>query len=87
MGRQATGRLATGPHEAEVRDGVARMRLGATDSLMAGGILLLGWGLAGLHVSPKLIPASLLPHALFGILLWGLDKYLPRKSLSKKDRR
>ena len=31
--------------EAEVRDGVARMRLGATDSLMAGGILLLGWGL------------------------------------------
>lgn len=48
---------------------------------------LLGWGLAGLHVGPKLIPASLLPHGLFGILLWGLDKYLPRKSVSKKDRR
>ncbi len=41
---------------------------------------LVGWGFAGTHVSPKLIPASLLPHFLFGILLWGLDKYLPRKA-------
>jgi len=40
---------------------------------------MVGWGFAGLHISPKLIPASLLPHLLFGILLWGLDKYLPRK--------
>jgi len=40
---------------------------------------LAGWGIAGLKVSPKLIPASLLPHVLFGVLLWGLDKYLPRK--------
>lgn len=40
---------------------------------------IVGWGFAGLHVGPKLIPASLLPHALFGIFLWGLDKYLPRK--------
>lgn len=40
---------------------------------------LVGWGFAGLHISPKLIPASLLPHLLFGFLLWGLDKYLPRK--------
>ena len=40
---------------------------------------LVGWGFAGLHISPKLIPASLLPHFLFGILLWGLNKYLPRK--------
>ncbi|TAN02450.1 MAG: hypothetical protein EPN36_16825 [Rhodanobacteraceae bacterium] len=39
---------------------------------------VVGWGLAGLHVSPKLIPASLLPHLLFGFLVWGLDKYLPR---------
>jgi len=39
-----------------------------------------GWGFAGLHVSPKLIPASFLPHLLFGILLWGLDKYLSRKA-------
>jgi len=40
---------------------------------------LVGWGFAGLHVGPKLIPASLLPHVLFGLLLWGLHKYLPRK--------
>lgn len=39
-----------------------------------------GWGFAGLQVSPKLVPASLLPHLLFGVLLWGLDKYLPRKA-------
>jgi len=31
-----------------------------------------------LHVSPKLIPASFLPHLLFGLFLWGLDTYLPR---------
>lgn len=43
---------------------------------------LVGWGFAGTHVSPKLIPASLLPHFLFGILLWGLDRYLPRKAAS-----
>lgn len=40
---------------------------------------LVGWGLAGLHIGPRLIPASLLPHALFGVLLWGLDKYVPGK--------
>jgi len=38
---------------------------------------IIGWGFAGLHVSPKLIPASFMPHLLFGLLLWGLDKYLP----------
>jgi len=37
-----------------------------------------GWGFAGLNVSPKLIPASLVPHLLFGFCLWLLDKYLPR---------
>ena len=41
---------------------------------------LVGWGFAGLHVSPRLIPASLLPHVLFGLLLWGLDNYLPGKT-------
>lgn len=40
---------------------------------------LVGWGFAGLHVSPKLIPASLLPHLLFGILLWALETFVPRK--------
>lgn len=38
-----------------------------------------GWGFAGLHVSPKLIPASFLPHLLFGLFLWALETYIPRK--------
>lgn len=38
---------------------------------------IVGWGLAGLSISPKLIVASFVPHLLFGLLLWGLDKYLP----------
>lgn len=43
---------------------------------------IVGWGFAGLHVSPKLIPASFVPHLLFGLLLWGLDKYVPRERAS-----
>lgn len=35
---------------------------------------VVGWGLAGLAISPKLIPASALPHLLFGLLLWALDR-------------
>jgi len=31
-----------------------------------------GWGLLGLGVSPKLIPAALVPHLLFTVFLWGL---------------
>ena len=31
-----------------------------------------GWGLLGLGVSPKLIPAALMPHLLFAVVLWGL---------------
>lgn len=38
---------------------------------------IVGWGLAGLAVSPKLIVASLVPHLLFGLLLWAFDDYLP----------
>lgn len=41
---------------------------------------VVGWGFAGLHVSPRLIPASLVPHVLFGVFLWALEVYLPRKS-------
>ncbi|GGX82673.1 hypothetical protein GCM10007160_07630 [Litchfieldella qijiaojingensis] len=41
---------------------------------------IVGWGLAGLAIGPQLIPASALPHLLFGILLWGLDRYLPGKA-------
>jgi hypothetical protein len=33
---------------------------------------ILGWGFLGLGVSPKLIPASLVPHVLFAVFLWGL---------------
>lgn len=36
---------------------------------------LLGWGFAGLAISPMLIPGSALSHILFGILLWALDRY------------
>lgn len=38
---------------------------------------VVGWGVAGLNVSPKLIAASFVPHLAFGLLLWGLDKYVP----------
>lgn len=41
---------------------------------------VVGWGFAGLHVSPKLLPASFLPHLLFGLLIWALNKYLPAAS-------
>jgi len=41
---------------------------------------VVGWGIAGLAISPKLIPASALPHLLFGLLLWGLDRYLAKPS-------
>ena len=30
-----------------------------------------GWGFLGLDVSPKLIVAALLPHALFAVFIWG----------------
>lgn len=36
---------------------------------------IVGWGFAGLAISPKLIVASAVPHILFGLLLWGLDRY------------
>jgi hypothetical protein len=37
---------------------------------------VVGWGFAGLSISPKLIVASAIPHLLFGLLLWGFDRYL-----------
>ena len=33
---------------------------------------IVGWGFLGLAISPKLIPASLVPHLLFAVFLWGL---------------
>lgn len=47
---------------------------------------VVGWGLAGLSISPKLIAASLVPHLLFGLLLWGLDKYLPKQGAAESRR-
>ncbi|WP_163559375.1 hypothetical protein [Halomonas sp. NO4] len=41
---------------------------------------VVGWGLAGLAIGPQLIPASAVPHLLFGLLLWGLDRYLAKPS-------
>jgi len=35
---------------------------------------IVGWGLLGLAVSPKLIIASLIPHLLFSIILWLLSR-------------
>ncbi len=32
---------------------------------------VVGWGFLGLAVSPKLIVASLVPHVLFAVFLWG----------------
>jgi hypothetical protein len=39
---------------------------------------LVGWGFAGLAISPKLIVASAVPHILFGLLLWVLDRYFAK---------
>lgn len=44
---------------------------------------IVGWGPAGLHVGHRLIPASLLPHLLFGFFLRGLDRYIPPGSPTK----
>jgi len=59
-----------------------RDRLSLRNALLLGLVLWLlvlvvffpvvGWGLFGLGVSPKLIVASLVPHLLFAGFLWGL---------------
>lgn len=36
---------------------------------------VVGWGFFGLAVGPKLIVASLVPHLLFAIVLWGLCRF------------
>lgn len=35
---------------------------------------VVGWGMLGLAVDPRLIIASLVPHVLFAIFLWGLSR-------------
>ncbi len=59
-----------------------RDSLSLTKALILGGLLwiavlliffpVVGWGFLGLTVSPKLIVASLVPHVLFAVFLWGL---------------
>ena len=59
-----------------------RDSLSLTKALFLGGLLwvavlliffpVVGWGFLGLTVGPKLIFASLVPHALFAVFLWGL---------------
>ena len=43
---------------------------------------LVGWGIAGLAVSPKLIIAALMPQLLFGVLLWALNRFANRPNAS-----
>lgn len=43
---------------------------------------VVGWGFLGLTVSPELIVASLVPHLLFALFLWGLCRpaFRPRRA-------
>ena len=36
---------------------------------------VVGWGFLGLSIGPKLIVASLVPHLLFALFLWGLCRF------------
>lgn len=40
---------------------------------------IVGWGFAGLGVSLMLIPASLMPHVIFALLLWAFVKLAVKK--------
>ncbi|MEX1276559.1 MAG: hypothetical protein WEE20_11535 [Bacteroidota bacterium] len=43
---------------------------------------VVGWGFLGLAVSPNLIVASLVPHVLFAVILWGLCRWaFPARSV------
>lgn len=39
---------------------------------------IVGWGFFGLAIGAQLIPASFVPHFLFGLFLWALDRLWPR---------
>jgi len=43
---------------------------------------IVGWGFAGLTIGPPMIVASLVPHLLFGLLLWASDRYIPAAGAS-----
>lgn len=44
----------------------------------------IGWGFLGLGISPKLIVASLIPHVLFAVFLWGLGRVMFKASLARE---
>lgn len=48
---------------------------------------VVGWGFLGLGVSPKLIIASLVPHVLFAVFVWGLCRlaFRPRHAAASQD--
>jgi len=37
---------------------------------------IIGWGVAGLAIGPQLIVGALVPHLIYGLLLWGGAKLL-----------
>ena len=45
---------------------------------------VVGWGLLGLGVGPKLIVASLVPHLLFAVFLWGLCRFAFRPQADER---
>ena len=48
---------------------------------------IVGWGFLGLAISPKLIPASLVPHVLFAVFLWGLCRIGFKKKIQSDQER
>lgn len=40
---------------------------------------VVGWGFLGLAIGPQLIVASLVPHVLFAVFLWGLSRVVFRQ--------
>ena len=46
---------------------------------------LVGWGFFGLGISPKLIPASLAPHVIFSVFLWGLCRVVFKKNVAPDE--
>jgi len=43
---------------------------------------MIGPGSGRMNFNPMPIPASFMPHLVFGVLLWALDKYVRRNHTS-----
>jgi len=73
------------------RDKLSLTRALAFAGLLWVAVLLLffpvvGWGVLGLAVGPKLIAASLVPHLLFAVFLWGLCRIVFRAAVRRQAR-